>query len=187
MARISTPSLEDLPAERRRAIEGAKASMGFIANDALIMSGNPQLTDTFAALVGAIYQPGEVDAGLKRLIGMMTSAASGCQYCVAHTAYTSQRSGISEEKLAAVWNFESSDLYSPAERIALRVALHAGQTPNSVDDEMFGELAEYYSEKAIIEIVAVIAMFGFLNRWNSTLATDLESLPQSALDEFGNA
>lgn len=187
MTRIPTPSIDDLPADRRRALEAAKLSMGFVANDALIMSSNPELTDTFAALVGAIYQPGEVDSGLKRLIGMMTSAASGCQYCVAHTAYTSQLNGINEQKLAAVWDFESSDLFTPAERVALRIALHAGQTPNGVDDDMFAELAASYSEKAIIEIVAVIALFGFLNRWNSTLSTDVESLPQAALDTFGKA
>jgi hypothetical protein len=33
----------------------------------------------------------------------------------------------------------------------------------------------------VVEIVGVIAMFGFLNRWNDTLATPLEDAPL----EFG--
>ena len=50
-----------------------------------------------------------------------------------------------------------------------------------ISDAMFADLGNYFSEGAQLEIVSVIALFGFLNRWNSTLATDLESLPQNAL------
>ena len=98
-----------------------------------------------------------------------------------HTAFTSQRHGVDEDKLAPVWEFETSELFSESERCALRVALLAGQTPNGVTDSAWAELAEHFDEDAQLEIVAVIAMFGFLNRWNSTLATDLESLPSAAL------
>ncbi len=181
MARLPIPEIDSLPAERRRAIEAAKASMGFVANDALLMSADPHLTDTFAALVGAIYKPGEVAPGLKRLIGLVTSSASGCQYCVSHTAHTSQMNGIEAQKLAEIWEFETSAHYSPPERIALRIAMHAGQAPNGVTDAMFEELREYYSDEAVLEIVSVIALFGFLNRWNSTLATDIESAPGASL------
>jgi len=181
LARLPVPSIDDLSADCRAMIDAAEAMMGFVANDALMMSKNPALTKAFAGLVGAIYAPSEIEPGLKRLIGLVTSAASGCQYCVGHSAHASQHNGIDEEKLAAVWQFESSSLYDDAERAALRVALHAGQTPNGVTDPMFADLANYFSEDAQLEIVSVIALFGFLNRWNSTLATDLESAPQGAL------
>jgi hypothetical protein len=53
--------------------------------------------------------------------------------------------------------------------------------PNAVTDEMFLELKKHWSEDEIVEIVGVIAMFGFLNRWNDTFATPLEEHPA----EFG--
>ena len=126
------------------------------------------------------------DAGLKRLVGLMTSSAAGCQYCVGHTAFTSRHHGVSDAKLKAVWDFESSELFSDAERAALRVALLAGQTPNGVTDQAWAELAGHFDEEAQLEIVAVIALFGFLNRWNSTLQTDLESLPAAVLAASGD-
>ncbi|MEO0574812.1 MAG: carboxymuconolactone decarboxylase family protein [Pseudomonadota bacterium] len=181
MARITTPSLDELPAAQQEAVSQAEALMGFVANDALIMSQNPALTDAFARLVAAIYAPGEVAAGLKRLIGLMVSSAAGCQYCMGHTAHTSAMHGISAEKLADVWVFEDSQYYDAAEKAALRVAMHAGQQPNAVTDSMFEALAVHFSEAAQLEIVAVISLFGFLNRWNSTLATDLESTPGKSL------
>lgn len=181
MSRIPPLHLEDLGGETRAAIDRADALMGFVANDALIMARNPQLMQAFGSLVAAVYAPGKIDDGLKRLIGLLTSTAAGCQYCMGHTAHTSRGRGISAEKLAAAWDFERSDLYTEAERAVLRVALLAGQTPNNVTDQAFAELGAHYDEDAQLEIVAVIAMFGFLNRWNSTLATELESVPMATL------
>ncbi|MEM6700602.1 MAG: carboxymuconolactone decarboxylase family protein, partial [Bacteroidota bacterium] len=63
------------------------------------------------------------------------------------------------------------------ERAALEVAYKAGMTPNEVSDEDFNNLKSHFSDQAIIEIVSVISMYGFLNRWNSTLKTQLEERP----------
>ena len=56
--------------------------------------------------------------------------------------------------------------------------------PSAVTDAVFERLREHYSDREILEITAVIALFGFLNRWNSTLATDLEALPGKALSDI---
>ncbi len=184
MSRIPALQLESLPADQRAAVLDAEKLLGFVPNDALIMARNPALAAAFSELVATVYAPGEVASGLKRLIGLITSSAAGCQYCVAHTAFTSGRHGVSQEKLGAVWTFETSDQFTAAEKAALRVALHSGQSPNAVSDEMFAELGKHFSEEAQLEIVAVISMFGFLNRWNSTLRTDLESLPRAAIADI---
>ena len=98
-------------------------------------------------------------------------------YCIAHTAGGALHLGVAEEKVRAVWEYQTSPLFSPAERAALDVAVAAGCTPNAVTDEMFVELREHWSEEQIVEIVATIAMFGFLNRFNDTMATPLEEEP----------
>ena len=182
MSRMAPLALETLPDELRAGIARAEALMGFVSNDSLIMARNPALMAAFAGLVREVYAPGAISDALKRLIGIVTSVASGCEYCTGHTVFASRRHGVDDEKLAAVWEFEQSELFSDAEKAALRVAMHAGQIPNGVSDRMFAELAEHYDEAAQLEIVAVISMFGFLNRWNATLKTDLELLPQAALD-----
>ena len=181
MSRITSLALDDLPATQREAVRRATEAMGFLPNDALVMARNPALLAALGALVGAVYAPGRVDDGLKRLVGLVSSAAAGCEYCTGHTAFTSRRHGVDAEKLAAVWEFEQSELFSAAEKAALRVAFLAGQTPNAVTDDEFAGLAAHFDEEQQLEIVAVIAMFGFLNRWNATIATDLEELPKAAL------
>ncbi|MEM9464091.1 MAG: hypothetical protein AAGA90_01895 [Actinomycetota bacterium] len=80
-------------------------------------------------------------------------------------------------KLAAAWEFESSELFSDAERAALRLAFHAGVTPSAVTSDDFDALERHYSTEEIVSIVAVISLFGWLNRWNDTMATRLEDEP----------
>src|SRR5260370_35769733 len=103
---------------------------------------------------------------------------------MAHTAHTAGRVGIPAEKEDALWEYETSPLFSEAERAALRVAQGAAQVPNAVTDEDFNELKRHYTDAQIVDIVAVIALFGFLNRFNDTMATELESSPSEAEPPF---
>jgi alkylhydroperoxidase family enzyme len=82
--------------------------------------------------------------------------------------------GAPLEKVEALPRFETSPLFTPAERAALALAAAAGSCPPRVADAHFTELKKHYSEDAIVEIVAVIALLGWLNRWNITLATPIE-------------
>jgi alkylhydroperoxidase family enzyme len=96
---------------------------------------------------------------------------------MAHTAGAALRLGIDEKKLDAVWEYRTSPLYSAAERVALDFALAAASQPNDVTDELFARMKQHWSEGQIVEITAVIALFGFMNRWNDTMATPLEAEP----------
>jgi hypothetical protein len=44
----------------------------------------------------------------------------------------------------------------------------------SLTKETTDELKKYWNEIEIIEITSVIALFGFLNRWNDVMATPIE-------------
>lgn len=155
-------------------------TLGFTPNSVLTMQRKPKLVKAFAQLNAAVMDPsGEVDLGLRRLIGHLASKASGCLYCQAHTLLGAHNFGVTEEKLAAVWTYASSPLYTPAERVALDFALAAASQPNAVTDELFARLQRHWSEAQIVEILGVVAMFGFLNRWNDSMATTLEAVPDA--------
>ena len=172
------PELKDLFAPFER-------SLGFIPNSALIMQRRPKILRAFSQLVGAVNgDEGEVDRGFRRLLSHVASRAAGCRYCMAHTAGGALRFGVDEAKLAAVWEYRSSPLYTEAERTALDFALAAAAVPNDVTDEMFAGLRKHWSENQVVEIVAVIALFGFLNRWNDTMATPLEAEPLHVGEKF---
>ena len=153
-------------------------SLGFVPNSVLTMQRKPALVRAFVALQGAIWgADSNVDRGFKRLIGHVASTAARDPYSMAHTASAAMHFGIVENKLAAVRGYKSSSLFSPAERAALDIAAAASAIPNAVTDAMFAALRKHWSEEQIVEIVAAIAATGFVNRWNTTMATPLEAEP----------
>ena len=101
----------------------------------------------------------------------------GAELDGAHTGHGAHAAGLDQTKLDAVWAFPPSPLFSAAARAALSVAVAAAQTPNGVTDEQFASLKTHFDDTQIVEIVAVLCLFAFLNRWNHTLATELESSP----------
>jgi AhpD family alkylhydroperoxidase len=151
--------------------------MGYRPNDVLSLCHWPELLQSLGGLVQTVLQTGEVDPTLKRLIGIISSRTQGCTYCTAHSSYGANQLGVEADKIAAVFEFETSPLFSDAERVVLRVAWHGALQPNAVSDADFAALKEHFSEREIIEIVAVLSLYGFLNRWNDTLKTELEAPP----------
>ena len=177
MPRLTPPARATLPAELQSIFDTAESYMGFVANDALTMALKPALLKSALPFMRSIYSEGRVSFELKRLIAMMSSWASGCQYCVAHTAHGAHLLGVTAEKLQSLPLFETSDHFTAAERAALTVARGAGQVPNAVTDAEFRELRRWFDDEQVVEIVGVISLFGFLNRWNATFATELEQSP----------
>jgi uncharacterized peroxidase-related enzyme len=183
-ARIAPLPPEHTP-ELADAFEGMRRNLGFIPNSMLILQRKPKIARALQQLTASIWDPaGEVDRGFKRLVAHVASRAAGCQYCMAHTAGGALHFGIEERKLAAVWEFRTSPLFPEAERVALDFAIAAASVPNGVTDEMFAALRKHWSENQIVEIVAVIATFGFLNRWNDTMGTPLEEEPMAVGEKF---
>ena len=155
----------------------AERAMGYLPNDVLSLCHWPELLQSLGGLVHTVLQTGEVAPTLKRLIGIISSRTQGCTYCTAHSSYGASQLGVDAEKIAAVFEFETSPLFTDAERAVLRVAWHGALQPNAVTDEEIEALKAHFSDREIVEIVAVLSLYGFLNRWNGTLNTELEAPP----------
>ncbi len=169
---------EDL-AELEGVFQLVEGAMGFLPNSMLIMARKPGLVEAFAGLGLAVQGPSALPDEIKRMAAFMASRAAGCVYCQTHTHHQAANAGISADKLDALWAYETSDLFSEAERAALRVAQAAAQVPNAVTGADMAALKQHFSDEQIVDLVAVISLFGFLNRWNDTFATALEKEPSS--------
>ena len=151
--------------------------MGFVGNSTKTMARRPRIRNAFSRLFGEVMFAGEINSGLKFLMAQMASTSHGCRYCQAHTSHSAHNNGISEQKIAALYEFESNPLFDDAERAALRFARDAALQPNATTPDHFEQLRAHYTEDQIVELMATIATFGFLNRWNDTMATELEAEP----------
>jgi len=156
----------------------ATAAMGFEPNSLKIMAHRPDILRGFLALSAAVLGPNAALApALRQMIAHVASTAAGCNYCQAHTAHGAHERGVADEKIAALWAYQTDPQFSEAERAALALAQAGASHPNGATQAHFDALQGHFSDAEICEIVAVIAIFGFLNRWNDTLATELEDSP----------
>ncbi len=182
---------------------GAARAMGFVPNSYLTMAHIPQLPAAFSLLATVVYggdmtpmlrrlaeqTPDPLNAeerlppSLLQLIAFATSLSAGCQYCQAHTSHNLQRSGADPGQLDDILNYADSPRFSPAERAVLDLAFAAGRVPNEAESAHFDALGQHFSQVQIVQITSMIALFGFLNRWNDTVATSLEAHPTEFASE----
>ena len=99
---------------------------------------------------------------------------SGCNYCKAHTIRAAERYGASKKKIENIWEYKTSNLFTKKEKIALEFAYKSSIIPNAVDDKIANELRKYWNDGEIVESLGVISLFGFLNRWNDSMGTEIE-------------
>jgi uncharacterized peroxidase-related enzyme len=178
MARVRSLSREDMHAHDEL-FATIEATYGTPPNSFYTLGRVPDLLEAAAQLSLVALRAGKVGTELKWLVANVASRAAGCSYCSAHTGYHANAAGgAPPEKVEAVWEFETSPLFDDAERAALRLARAAAVVPNEVTTAHFDDLRRHFDDDQIVEIVAPVALFGFFNRWNDTMATDLEA-PQA--------
>ncbi|HEY8018396.1 MAG TPA: carboxymuconolactone decarboxylase family protein [Actinomycetota bacterium] len=170
LRREDHPELEHLFAHYDR-------TLSFVPNSLFTMARRPEILTAFSELITQIWNTGTLPKELKPLVAIVSSVAAGCRYCQAHESIDARERGVEDEKIEAIWDFERSDRFTQGERVALRFARDASLVPNEVTSTHFEELRRYWDEGQIVEILAVVGLFGFLNRWNDTMATDLEDDP----------
>jgi uncharacterized peroxidase-related enzyme len=172
---LITPLPPDHDAEVAELARFFNETLGFCPNSVLTMQRRPAIAKAFIGLNKAVMDnQGRVTSALKRLIGYLASYAAGCQYCQAHTIRAAERYGAETEKMANVWEYRSHPAFSEAERAALDFAVAASTVPNGVDEAISDNLRQHWDEGEIVEILGVVALFGYLNRWNDSMGTSLE-------------
>ena len=162
---------------------GVESFMGYLPNAHLLMAERPELLMNFSNLASTIFQAEGIDIQTKQLIALASSLSSGCKYCQAHTSHGAERAGVSAKKISDILKYTESDSYDDKERALLDLAFAAGKTPNECNKHHFDQLKKYFSKKEIIDIVSVISLFGYLNRWNDTLGTVLEDIPEEFVED----
>lgn len=150
-------------------------TLGFTPNSLFTMMHRPRIASAFLEMNQAVMEnKGRVTSALKRLIAYLSSMTTGCRYCEAHAIRAAVRYGSEEDKLQNIWDYKTYPAFTDAERAAFDLAIAASSVPNAVDDEIAENMRAHWEEGEVVEIMGVIALFGYLNRWNDSMGTQLE-------------
>ena len=160
-------------------------TLGFTPNSLFTMMHRPRIASAFLEMNQSVMEnKGRVTSVLKREIAYLSSMTTGCRYCEAHAIRAAERYGSSENRLANIWEYQTHEAFTPAERGAFDFAIAASCVPNAVNEEIIQNLQTHWDEGEIVEIVGVIALFGYLNRWNDSMGTQLESPAERSAEDL---
>lgn len=161
--------------DTKKLAEFFNETLGFCPNSVLTMQHRPAISKAFINLNMAVMaNEGKVSSALKRMIAWVSSNATGCRYCQAHAIRAAERYGAEQEQLDNIWEYRTHPAFSEAERAALDFSLAASQVPNTVSAEIKERLHEHWTDGEIVEMLGVISLFGYLNRWNDSMGTTIE-------------
>ena len=170
---LASNQLEHLQAQ----FDQTQQQMGYVPNSLPTMARVPGLAEAFDGLARVVMANPAIPGPLAQMVAQIASVAAGCRYCQAHTATHAAHMGVPEEKLDELWTWKTSEHFDDAERAALDLAFDAASVPNGVTEKHFTSLRKHFDDDQIAGLVAIVSFFGFLNRWNDTIATDLEAEP----------
>ncbi|WP_299002434.1 carboxymuconolactone decarboxylase family protein [uncultured Tenacibaculum sp.] len=172
---LVTPLDPNHDAETKQLSDFYNETLGFCPNSVLTMQRRPEISKAFINLNKAVMaNQGRVTSVLKRMIAWVSSNATGCRYCQAHAIRAAERYGAEQEQLDNIWEYKTHPAFSDAERAALDFSLAASMVPNMVDENIKEGLYKYWDEGEIVEMLGVISLFGYLNRWNDSMGTSIE-------------
>lgn len=160
-------------------------TLGFTPNSLFTMMHRPRIANAFLEMNQAVMEnQGRVSSALKRLMSYLSSRATGCRYCQAHTIRAAERYGAEQEQMENIWDYRTHPAFSEAERAALDLSIAASLVPNAVDDELAQRLRTHWTDGEIVELLGVIALFGYLNRWNDSMGTQLEEPAAESAQQY---
>ena len=76
--------------------------------------------------------------------------------------------------------YESADVFSDEERLALRLADAMASTPAEVSDALFAALRAAFSEQQLVELAAAIAWENYRARFNRVFDVESEDYSHGA-------
>jgi uncharacterized peroxidase-related enzyme len=163
---LVTPDQADK--QLQKVYESLEKTYGTVLNPLQMMAHKPQLMQAVMRLYGAIHAENpNLSEELKELVSIRISHINGCRhYCLPYHTIQAQKYGASAAKTAAVAQARSSDLFSPAEKLAIEYAERITTPTMVVSDSFFAQLKAVWSDEDLVELTALI---GFMNFWTKVI------------------
>lgn len=151
---------------------------GNVPNMFRTVAHRPEILETMIAHMEAVLNTGTLPTSLKELVIVRTSQMNRCEYCLASHSLLARKLGYSDDQIAALPHFETSESFTEREKAALRLAERLTRNERPLKDEELAELKRHFTEGEIVELMAASGLFNYFNRFNNLLA--MEPTPAGA-------
>jgi uncharacterized peroxidase-related enzyme len=147
-----------------------------MANALRLYAVTPEIAFWAIPLCRIVVQPnGRLSGRLKEFVILATSIENQCAYCVANNEIMAKAYGVTEDEIEAIQRWESSDLLTDDEKLAIEWAVLVTRNQARSATETYDRLARAFSESEIVELTWLIGVFNMLNRLHEALHIDIDA------------
>jgi len=129
-----------------------------------VMAHRPEILKEFTELFKSVMGKGKVESLLKWKIALVVSKTLKCPFCVDVTDKMLKKLGASEETIKEIEGLTGGH------KEILELVKDVTLDGHLDRPELFEKLKEKFDESQIMEIISVIGLFNYINRFNNTLA-----------------
>jgi len=136
----------------------------------LLWGRSPWVFATLALLYGALDRKrSPLSPILRSLVTVRVSQINHCEFCVDINSATLVKRGVSENKIAALWNWQESPLFDQTEQIALQYTEAVTYSDRNVDDDLMARVKEHFDDDALVELTGLITFQNLSSKFNDAL------------------
>jgi AhpD family alkylhydroperoxidase len=184
MSTIPAKPLSDYPWLARLLFWKQRRTYGEVLAPGLLWGRSPWLFATVALMLGALERKrSPLPPELRALVMVRVSQINHCAFCVDINSATLLKHGASMDKVGALRNWQSSNLFRPQERLALEYA--EAITLNRVDDDLRSRVRECWNDDAVVELTGLIAFQNLSSKFNAALDVPAQGFCEIGRDHSG--
>jgi AhpD family alkylhydroperoxidase len=131
----------------------------------------PALAKGVAAMNDAVFAS-TLDWRLHEIVRMRIAVINGCQTCLTWRTPEANDAGVTEELLAAVEGWRTSDLFSDSERVALEFTELFCTDSVAISDQLMASLDAHFDSGQIVDLTLVIGKYLSQGRFMQVLGLD---------------
>ncbi len=152
---------------------GQRRKYGKTLDAALLWARSPRLFLGVATLYGMIdRRSSPIEPALRSLVTVRVSQINGCSFCVDLNSATLLRRGASLEKVAALSQWRSSNLFNERERCVLDYAEAMTMSGCDVGELRLNSLRSHFDDDTVVELTGLIAFQNLSSKFNAALGVE---------------
>lgn len=135
------------------------------------LSLRPQLAKV-VALYNKAVDDSTLDWRMHELVRMRVAQINACAVCLGWRMPQGVAAGVTEDLLAGVADYRSSDAYTPLEKVALEYAERFCTDSAAIDEDLIDRLSEHLDAGEIVELTLLIGKYVSQGRLMQVLDLD---------------
>ena len=175
MARVRSIPSTELPPDLAAIYEDFAGQYGPFRNQVAVIAHVPAALRHLMPLLMELRAAATLPKRYLEIAIVVVSRLNECHYCVAHHKPFLVVAGVSPGAVDRIMEADLPAEFDAVDRLIIRYAKVAWETPNRVTPGLHAELLEHFTEAQIVELTLRITLCGFFNRFNDALQIEEEA------------